>query len=233
MTGRTIKRACVAALVALVALPIGASTASASVGEIAAELPAAAPFESVRLGSRGERVLQVQYVLRSLGYSLSVDGQFGRRTETAVKSFQTSRQLRADGIVGPNTWAALTASSSSPVAAAPGPPPVTAEPATPRYRHPNPLVERWHAAAVEAGWQEAEWQRLSCIIHRESGGNAAAKHRSSSASGLLQIMWTSHSRWIGGSVSQLFDGPTNLRLGRQLFLRSGGWSPWRSTTAGC
>ena len=94
-------------------------------------------------------------------------------------------------------------------------------------------VERWHDDALAAGWTDSQWTRLSCIMQRESGGIPTAKNPRSSAMGLLQIMWSAHSRWIGGSSSQLYDGPTNLRLGRQLFDRAGGWSPWISTSSRC
>jgi peptidoglycan hydrolase-like protein with peptidoglycan-binding domain len=36
-----------------------------------------------------------------------VDGVYGPQTEVAVRGFQTSSGLVADGIVGPLTWAAL------------------------------------------------------------------------------------------------------------------------------
>jgi len=225
-----------AALVALLSVPAGAVLASSSVSPEARRAPVAplpASSDTVRLGSSGFRVLQVQYVLRSLGNQISVDGHFGKQTDATVKSFQASRQLKADGIVGPATAAALGLSAT---AAAPAAAPAAAAapaPAPGSYRHPNAKVERWHADALAAGFAEDDWQRLSCIISRESGGDPAAKNRSSSATGLLQIMWTVHSKWIGGSSTQLLDGPTNLRLGRQLFLRSGSWAPWKSTVNAC
>ena len=49
----------------------------------------------------------VQYLLRSHGYTLSTDGYFGTSTYNAVVSFQRSKGLSADGIVGKNTWGKL------------------------------------------------------------------------------------------------------------------------------
>jgi peptidoglycan hydrolase-like protein with peptidoglycan-binding domain len=56
--------------------------------------------------SVGNRGVDVQAIQRLLG--ISADGVFGSGTESAVRSFQSSRGLAADGIVGPATWTALT-----------------------------------------------------------------------------------------------------------------------------
>ena len=40
---------------------------------------------------------------------LDVDGMFGPRTENAVKAFQKYYGLGVDGVVGPLTWAKLSA----------------------------------------------------------------------------------------------------------------------------
>ena len=66
-------------------------------------------------GSRGERVREVQRALNVRGFGpLTADGAFGRLTEEAVIQFQQSENLDADGLVGPETSAALRAEQSSP-----------------------------------------------------------------------------------------------------------------------
>lgn len=69
-------------------------------------LPQAAwPTQST--GNKGADVEAIQYLLVHAGQSLSIDGDFGSGTDTAVRNFQASKGLSADGRVGPNTWAAL------------------------------------------------------------------------------------------------------------------------------
>jgi N-acetyl-anhydromuramyl-L-alanine amidase AmpD len=62
---------------------------------------------TARVGDRGDQVRAVQSQLASKGYGVSVDGVFGSGTESAVRSFQSSKGLSSDGVVGANTWAAL------------------------------------------------------------------------------------------------------------------------------
>lgn len=64
-------------------------------------------YPSIRRGSRGAAVAEAQSLLAATGYDLVPDGAFGPRTEVAMKAFQKSAGLTADGICGPKTWAAL------------------------------------------------------------------------------------------------------------------------------
>jgi hypothetical protein len=54
-------------------------------------------------------VKRLQTALNQQGFSLIADGRFDRETESAVQRFQRQRGLQEDGVVGPATWAALTA----------------------------------------------------------------------------------------------------------------------------
>ena len=65
------------------------------------------PWPVVESGSSAHPVKTLQYLLRARGHSVAVDGAFGPNTETAVKAFQASSGLAADGIVSPLTWVAL------------------------------------------------------------------------------------------------------------------------------
>jgi peptidoglycan hydrolase-like protein with peptidoglycan-binding domain len=61
-------------------------------------------------GARGSAVEDVQQRLLRLGYELGasgVDGVFLGETYEAVRSFQQAGGLAEDGVVGPETWAAL------------------------------------------------------------------------------------------------------------------------------
>lgn len=57
--------------------------------------------------SNTEAVRGAQTALKARGYKIAVDGRFGPGTQNAVVSFQGRSKLKKDGIVGPNTWAAL------------------------------------------------------------------------------------------------------------------------------
>lgn len=64
-------------------------------------------YPSIRRGSRGAAVTEAQRLLAATGYVVTPDGSFGPRTDEAMRAFQKSVGLVADGICGPLTWAAL------------------------------------------------------------------------------------------------------------------------------
>lgn len=78
-------------------------------------VPVAVFSAGVGYGARGDDVVKIQKKLKQWGYySGAVDGVFGSATLAAVKSFQKKNGLKADGIVGPATAAAMGLTLSSP-----------------------------------------------------------------------------------------------------------------------
>ena len=73
-----------------------------------------ADMDTLKKGSRGLQVKAVQALLNLWGGEevkgykpLTIDGDFGTKTRTATKSFQLRHGMDADGVVGPETRAAL------------------------------------------------------------------------------------------------------------------------------
>lgn len=71
----------------------------------------------LKKGSKGEEVKKVQQKL-----GLPADGDFGAKTEEAVKNWQSKNGLSPDGIIGDNTWGKMFEAQAAPVAAAPAAP---------------------------------------------------------------------------------------------------------------
>jgi peptidoglycan hydrolase-like protein with peptidoglycan-binding domain len=65
-------------------------------------------FPTQSSGNRGADVQAIQFLLQYAGQSVDADGVFGATTVSAAKAFQTAKGLGVDGIVGPQTWGALT-----------------------------------------------------------------------------------------------------------------------------
>jgi Putative peptidoglycan binding domain len=61
----------------------------------------------LRRGSRGDMVVWAQQRLVGAGEDVPVTGVFGKLTFAAVRSFQATRGLWADGRIGTETWQAL------------------------------------------------------------------------------------------------------------------------------
>ena len=75
-----------------------------------AKLPADPNTPRLARGATGATVSALQTGLQKFDVPNSptdpgpIDGSFGPRTEAAVRAYQTSRGLTADGIVGDQTW---------------------------------------------------------------------------------------------------------------------------------
>lgn len=95
----------------------------ASVSGVARSTTSAASAASTKLvvGASGAQVKELQQLLKSLGlYPYACDGKFGPKTEAAVKQFQKTHGLTADGWAGPQTMAKLRA-TAAPAPTAPTP----------------------------------------------------------------------------------------------------------------
>jgi hypothetical protein len=170
---------------------------------------------TVKLGSSGQAVTEVQFWLRANGWTITVDGDFGPQTDRVVRAFQRVNGLDADGIVGPLTRRAMSCGRETTA-------PPTIAPRTQAVHVPaltrGSGVSRWKSTALAAGWTRAQWPTVACIIQRESRGQPGVVN-SAGATGLMQIM----RRYYPGV--NLRDPFTNLRIGHRLFLQRG-WQPW-------
>jgi hypothetical protein len=69
---------------------------------------AQAPDQTLSPGATGAQVKILQRALNALGYPVGKpDGDYGPVTQTAVEKFQVAKNLPEDGVVGPQTLAAL------------------------------------------------------------------------------------------------------------------------------
>ena len=61
----------------------------------------------LKKGSKGEQVKALQRMLYAMGYNIGsnpIDGDFGSKTDTAIRAYQKNKGLEVDGSVGPKTW---------------------------------------------------------------------------------------------------------------------------------
>lgn len=87
--------------------------ATATTAPTTTTAPEAGDYTTLKQGSNGEAVKQLQQRLIELGYLTgSADGDYGSATTDAVKTFQKQAGLTADGIAGSNTQKALFASDA-------------------------------------------------------------------------------------------------------------------------
>ncbi len=102
-------------LIALLSLPLGCSDVEedqadlydppAGIGK--ADGASDLDWPVLRRGDSNRAVVSAQYLLRFHGQSLSLNGLFDDRTETAAIDFQGGDGLVQSGVVGPSTWESL------------------------------------------------------------------------------------------------------------------------------
>ena len=80
-----------------------------AVGQGITQLSSGPPsdFATLAQGAKGDLVIWAQQHLKGAGQALTVDGNFGASTQTAVKQFQTGAGLPATGTIDTATWQAL------------------------------------------------------------------------------------------------------------------------------
>lgn len=114
------------------------------------------------VGSHGDDVTALQTRLHGLGYSdLNVDGDYGEVTKTAVRRFQSSRNLDPDGQVGELTWIELFKPDASTTL------PPLLPPSTAKYGDPP---EWYRLAEKEIGFHEVGDNRGLDRFLAENGG---------------------------------------------------------------
>lgn len=72
-------------------------------------------YPTIRKNDENDYVTILQTYLKQLGYDLGawgeakdgIDGEYGAKTQAAVRALQKKANIKVDGICGPNTWDAL------------------------------------------------------------------------------------------------------------------------------
>lgn len=173
---------------------------------------AQADSRPIRPGANGAEVSRLQAQLRSYGYTVTVDGQYGPQTQRAVRHWQKSNGLTVDGVAGPQTLASLTLVTA-------GAPAVRVDPPTPPPTTPEEIIRDI--------WPDDSEDRAVAIATRES--RLVPTARNACCYGLFQIHYAAHRSWLAAygvtSPAQLLDARTNATVALALF-QAAGWGPW-------
>jgi soluble lytic murein transglycosylase-like protein len=181
---------------------------------------------TLRRGLFGWDVSVLQFLLARRGQLVPVYGFFDRTTERALRRYQRSRRLAADGIAGPVTISALGRGSPGvrPARAAPAPAPAPAGSRSVRTMLTNwALAYRLDPALVRAlAWMESGFQ--------------TGLVSSAGARGVMQVLPGTRSYVQGVLIRRKIPNSTsgNIQIGvvylRHL-LREFGWSRTRALAA--
>ena len=154
------------------------------------------PRALLKKGSKGADVSALQTVLNENGANppLVLDGDFGPKTDASVRAYQARTGLKADGVVGPLTWASLASAGNVEAPA----PVVENKPAT---NSPEYAVKLFKTL----GWSKIQAVVLTANLIWESGGNQDKP-------------WTLRFEAVGDAGLSVGAGQWNQAFGRQKLL---------------
>lgn len=162
----------------------------------------------LRSGSKGIAVEDLQRKLAEAGFDPGpIDGSFGPKTMAAVRAFQAAKGCQVDGVVGPETRAALLGQPYTPPEqptqpTQPTDPTTPSDPTTPvtpggnsatareleamaLKKHGPEFVQKVKEMATRLG-VKPEW--VFAVMKNESGMSTTARNPNGGATGLIQFM---------------------------------------------
>jgi peptidoglycan hydrolase-like protein with peptidoglycan-binding domain len=190
----------IAAAISLLVLSAGVAVASSSGGTRSSR------STTLSLGSTGRAVKQLQRKL----HVRPVSGYFGTQTRSAVRRFQRTHGLKADGVAGPATLRRLGLRATSSGYATGG-----ASPSSPR----RPSSRRNRSSRVKLP------AVLRKIAQCESGGNPRAVSRTGRYRGKFQFDQSTWEAWGGRGDPAAAPESTQDRVALRLY-RNRGTAPW-------
>lgn len=172
---------------ALDASPITARAATAPAAPVAS-----GSSPTLRRGARGDAVRTLQGLLRERGASIPVSGSFSTQTVDAVRAFQRSAGLSADGVVGPRTWSALRGGGSASAAPSPAAAPAPARSSASGSASASSIVD----AAVSQAGVRYTWGGSSPATGFDCSGLTSYVYRSQG----ISIPRTARQQVLGGRI---------------------------------
>ena len=178
----------------------------------------------LRRGSGGvgqaSPVQQLQQRLNALGhFGLTVDGDFGANTDKAVRAFQRSKRLTANGVVDARTWLALGKATPKPTPT-PGP--------RPKPHPPTAMLRGFDVSDVrgDVDFDKAHASGFGFAVVRVADGNV---HDTRYGPGRVKALRESGLAWLPYYFGRVASPDNNQRSGTVEaamaigLARRGGW----------